>query len=233
MKISIIFPQPLTSRYVKTFCSNILTESRKVASQETEIEVLALDDGFETIENKYDSEFNEPWVIKKSEEAVKNGTDAIVIGYTFDGGLQAIREAVTVPVIGPTQVSFSVASVLSNRFSVITLSKPLANNFRKLAKEYDVQDKIASIRVVNQHIPDLISASSKVAELVRQESRAAITDDHAEAIVLGGTGLLGISSFLSAELGVPVIDTILLSVKYAEMLVVLGLSHSKLSFSKY
>ena len=57
-----------------------------------------------------------------------------------------------------------------------------------------------------------------------------MNEDGAEVLVLGCTGMTGMAERLSHELNVPVIDPIPTAVKLAEMLVGLGLSHSKLAF---
>jgi allantoin racemase len=52
----------------------------------------------------------------------------------------------------------------------------------------------------------------------------------AEALVLGCGATTGLAARVTRELGIPVLDPGLTAVKYAEMLVDLGLSHSKRTY---
>ena len=65
-----------------------------------------------------------------------------------------------------------------------------------------------------------------------EEGKRALKEDGAEVLVLGCTGMTGMAERLSKELGVKVIDPLPTAVKFAETLVGLGLSHSKLAFPK-
>jgi allantoin racemase len=57
-----------------------------------------------------------------------------------------------------------------------------------------------------------------------------VEDQGAEAIVLACGATTGLAARMPRELGVPVLDPGLIAAKYAEMLVALGLSHSKRAY---
>ena len=57
-----------------------------------------------------------------------------------------------------------------------------------------------------------------------------VNEQGAEAIVLGCGATTGLAARRGRELGVPVLDPGLTAAKYAEMLVALGLSHSKRAY---
>jgi allantoin racemase len=59
------------------------------------------------------------------------------------------------------------------------------------------------------------------------ESRLAIAEDHAEAIILGCAGLQPLVGPVSAALGIPVIEGVAAAVKQVEGLLSLGLTTSK------
>lgn len=59
-------------------------------------------------------------MVKESIKAEKEGYDAIVIYCFSDVGIDAIRENVRIPVIGPGETSLAAASMLCNRFTVLT-----------------------------------------------------------------------------------------------------------------
>ena len=69
-------------------------------------------------------------------------------------------------------------------------------------------------------------ASNALAKL-RREIELALTQDGAEAIVLGCAGMADLARDLQADYGVPVIDGVSAAVKQAEALVSQGLMTSK------
>jgi allantoin racemase len=60
--------------------------------------------------------------------------------------------------------------------------------------------------------------------------RQLIDEQGAEALILGCGATTGLASRVSGALELPVLDPGLTAVKYAEMLVSLGLSHSKRAY---
>ena len=63
-----------------------------------------------------------------------------------------------------------------------------------------------------------------------REGRKAIDEDGADVLVVGCGLMAAIVDALQDELGVPVIHPYAASIKYAEMLVAMGLSHSKKAY---
>jgi allantoin racemase len=63
-----------------------------------------------------------------------------------------------------------------------------------------------------------------------EEGRKAIELDGAEVLILGCTGMTGMAEKVSKELGVFVVDPLPTAIKFAETLVSLGLSHSKIAY---
>jgi allantoin racemase len=57
-----------------------------------------------------------------------------------------------------------------------------------------------------------------------------MAEQGAEALVLGCGATTGLAAQVTQELGIPVLDPGLTAMKYAEMLVDLGLSHSKRTY---
>ena len=67
---------------------------------------------------------------------------------------------------------------------------------------------------------------------ILRESRAAIKEDAVECVVLGRVTMVGQAKKVQEELGVPVLDPILMGLKVAELRAILwkrfGISHSKI-----
>jgi allantoin racemase len=161
--------------------------------------------------------------------------DAAIIDCMGDPGLEAAREKVSIPVIGPAETSMHVAAMLAHRFSVVTVLDTLIPAFDHHALKAGLTSRMASVRTVG--IPVLaLGDHSRLLEALVDQSVRAVTDDGAHLLILGCTGMAGTVPALLAGLerqgisDVPVIDPTVLAVKVAEALVDLRLSHSKRTY---
>jgi allantoin racemase len=89
------------------------------------------------------------------------------------------------------------------------------------------------VRAVN--IPPNVEAlfTGKEEEMFRRltdEAQKAIDEDGADVILLGSTTMHRAGDYMAAHLPVPVVNPGPVGIKVAEMLVQLGLSHSKVAF---
>ncbi|RJS88964.1 hydrogenase expression protein HupH [Candidatus Bathyarchaeota archaeon] len=198
----------------------------------TEIDSIGIERGPSSIESRYDEILAIPEIVKRVKEAEEEGVDACVINCFGDPGVRASREVVKIPVVGPCEASLLVAASLCNKFSVITVLKSVIGMIEENAKIYGISEKLASVRAVDIPVLELHSDPERTAKALAVEGRKALEEDGAELLVLGCTGMTGMAERLSKELGVYVIDPLPTAVKFAETLVALGLSHSKLAFPK-
>lgn len=80
--------------------------------------------------------------MKESIRAEKEGYDAIVIYCFSDVGIDAIRENVRIPVIGPGETSLAAASMICNRFTVLTSeSINIPRTYRRLMRNGIAREK--------------------------------------------------------------------------------------------
>ena len=92
---------------------------------------------------------------------------------------------------------------------------------------------MASVRHIDTRpdLQDLLEGKEEVVfAKLEAAARAAIEEDGADVIVLGSTTMHQSHAYLAARLGVPVINPGLLAYKVCEMLLELGLTHSKRAF---
>lgn len=192
--------------------------------------------GFDTGTNHLEYEFYEHLaihkIIEKTVNAEKEGFDGVVIGCFYDPGLREARELVEIPVVGVCEASLHVASMLSaGKYSVLVGRRKWIPKMADNAKIYGFDSKIASWRVLDLTVPEMKDVEKTQASIIR-EARGAVEEDRAECVVLGCTGMMGQAMRAQEELGVPVLDPVLMGVKVAEMRASLwkkyGISHSKI-----
>ena len=216
----------------KIFEEMTYKELEAARRKDVKITVVSVERGPASIESAYDEEIAAPWILEKIEEAEEKGFDAAIIDCMGDPALEAAREMVSIPVIGPCQASMAIASTLCDKFSVVTVLKRLLPLFWSKARKYGFESKVASVRSVEVPVLELDEKRSEVKVKLLAESKKAIEEDEAGAIILGCTGMIGMAKELQEALGVPVIDPAVASMKLAESLVDMKISHSKLVYPK-
>jgi allantoin racemase len=190
-----------------------------------------LEKGPESIEQLYDEAWAALPTLLEAEKAEKEGYDA-VIDYCFgDPALEAIKEALNIPVVGINEPSVHLASILGRKFSVIGVGGDCAKGlFSDKITVYGLTHKLASARMTDTKVLDIKKDFDKLVKALMDEGKKAITEDGAEVLVMGCGSLLNIAEILQTKLEVPVIDPGLVALKIVEDLVKLGLKHSKKAF---
>jgi len=210
---------------------------REVASYKTaevDIKVKTIEKGPASIECRYD----ESWAVPGVLEAIKNlekNASAFVVNCFGDPGVESAREITRVPVVGAGSSSMLLASLLSHRFSVVTVLKRLEPLIEEVAWRYGVISKLASVRAAEIPVLELEKDQNRLIQCIIQESVAAIQNDGAHAIVLGCTGMAGLATAVRNNLlkygyDVPVIDPLYASVQQARVLATMGISHSAITY---
>lgn len=167
--------------------------------------------------------------------AEKDGYDAVCIDTMSDSGMNALRSVLDIPVIGPGRASFMTALMLGNKFSVVTQWDGWIPLYKKGTQEYGVADRLASIRSINV-MPDVENLLGGKEEVVFPKlvdcAMQCIEEDGAEVILLGSTTMHQAAPHMAANLPVPVINPGPLTYKLAEMLLGLGLTHSRKAYPR-
>ena len=195
------------------------------ASSGVEVRAVNPEFGPPSIEGYFDEAFSVPGLL--AEIARANDADAFVVACFDDTGLDAARCATSAPVIGIGEAAFHVASLIADKFSVVTtLSRSIAPIERNLVK-YGLAARCARVRAAEVAVLALEKEGSAARQRIEAEILRALAEDGAEAIVLGCAGMTDLASELGQRTGVPVLDGVACAVGLAETLVRLGLRTSK------
>ena len=220
MRIHVVNPNTTPSMTAK-----IGAAAKAAASPGVEIRAVNPDFGPASIEGYYDEAFSVPGLL--AEMAKARDADAFVIACFDDTGLEAARCAADAPVIGIGEAAFHMASLIAEKFSVVTtLARSIAPLERNLAK-YGLIARCARVRASNVAVLALEEPGSDARRTIEAEIARALAEDGAEAIVLGCAGMTDLARELGAKAGVPVLDGVACAVALAESLVRVGLRTSK------
>jgi allantoin racemase len=205
---------------------------RARAAPGVEVEVWSLLDGPPSIESAWEAALVVPELTRAVTRARGEGFDAVIVGCFSDPGLDALRELVDIPVIGPGASALHLAAQLGTRFTVIS---PLGGGAGRLAarlRALGLADQLASVRGIGLSVLDLARDREAVLERVTDVARAAAREEGADVFVLGcmSMGFAGVTDEVQKRVMLPVVNPVLAALKTAEALVALGLSHSKAAY---
>ncbi|MGH2349347.1 MAG: aspartate/glutamate racemase family protein [bacterium] len=185
----------------------------------------------ETIESLYDEALLAPWNVEMAVEAERRGYDAVITGCVGDPGVEAAREKVRIPVIGPGQAALHSAAMLGYTFSVLSPLDSTVGPTRALVRHHGLEGRCASVRSVNCSVMTLRDGRPETFRAVLDVARRCIDEDGADTLVLACASLSHVlGDRLAAALPVPVVNALRVSLRMAEMLVGSHLSHSKVAF---
>lgn len=181
------------------------------------------------------STFSAPLMVARAEEAEREGYDAVVMCCVWDPGLWAAKAAVRIPVIGETETMFRVASLLGDRWGVITGVSVMKSIVQKNIQCYGVADHVLSLKTIE--LDPIREFAKKPGELeARLIERAKEQISEGADLIIGDCGAflpnLGIEGIkrVKENLGVPFLEPMTTALGMAQMLVNLGLSQSKIAY---
>jgi allantoin racemase len=243
---SLTVPEGRTRRIRVRVINPVITRSweeetgeayRRAAGPGTAISVASLDWGPASIESYRDHALAVPDILHKAVAAEREGADAVIVDCMGDPGVYAARELVDIPVVGPAEASMHLAAMLGHRFSVLSVLDTRAPMMEDQAARYGLRGRLASVRAFNIPVLALADDPERTLQAVTACAVRAVREDGAHVIIPGCTGLAGLAPLIAAGLAaegceVPVLDPPSVAIKLAEMLVALGLSHSRLTYAR-
>ncbi len=203
--------------------------ARAVAAAGTEIVATNPEPGRSpaSIEGHADEAACVPPLLELILQGVADGAEAVVVACFDDPGLYACRSVTDRPVVGTCEAAMLSASMVAGRFGVVSTLPRAVPIIEDLAHRYGMAAKCTHVGAADVPVLSLEEPGSPARERVRQQVKAMVEEDGAEAVILGCAGMADLAADLSAEFGVPVIDGVAAGVKMAEALVGLGLQTSK------
>ena len=179
---------------------------KKMVDSETLIDAVQIERGPSAIESRIDEAMAGPEILRLVKEAEDQGCNATIIWCGSDPALEASRQLVDIPVIGPGEAMEAISLILGQKPCKITPDIPVLEMRKDLEK---------TIQIIRLMVKDKLSQGI------------------GDVFLLGCLALWGLGHRLREELGVPILDGAEASIKMAELAVNLGLSHSRTTYPKY
>lgn len=227
MVIRILFINPVGTSISDTLKKEYINQYKR---PDTEVSVVSLGKGPHHVEYYSYEALVIPEVLRLVKKAEREGYDAAVIGCFYDPGLHEAREISNIIVTAPCESSLHLAATLGNKFTIIVGRRKWIPIVEKNVTNYGLRDKLLSIKPVGLGVHEFRKDREETKKRLANIAREAVNEG-AEVLILGCTALFGLFKELQESVGVPVIDPIIASLKYAELLVEIkrctGWSHSK------
>lgn len=233
MKIRVIFPGPINpGNEFRT-----LADLAPYQDQGVKLTLACNDIGPIHCQTSIESALAVPGVARQAMIAEQDGIDAIVIDTMGDAGLIECREAVSIPVVGMSDISFRIASMLGRKFGLVTAGTFHGYRIENLIKLYGVQSQYIGFEPMNMQPFFTDSSSEETLHESMLDAIIKLIHKDADTIVLGGSYFLGktlpLKKLLSEQghKNIVLIDPLSLAIRAARMLVDSQLSHSKIIYA--
>lgn len=216
MKLLLINPN--TSQSVSDL---IEAEARRAAAPGTDITVLTAPFGVAYIETRFESLIGAYATAQLAGEHAERH-DAVVVAAFGDPGIDGLREALDIPVVGLTEAALMSACLLGKRFSIVAISRRITAWYREVVQANGLEGRLASIRCLDQPLRSIGAVQQDHAQTLRALCEVAIDEDGADVIIIAGAPLAGLARSIKAEIPVPVVDGVSSAVCHAQTLVSLA-----------
>ena len=168
-------------------------------------------------------------------QAECEGYDAAVPLGTLDLGVDGGRSLVDIPIIGPCEAMFHIAAQLGDRFGIICYHESVIPRQITQTRYYGMEPWIAGRRASGFKLKDIGANKETMIKNFMAAARSLIDNDGADVIVVHGITQCPVHikpDWLSAELGVPVVEGIGAPIRMAALIAGLGLKHSRRRWPK-
>lgn len=185
-----------------------------------------------SIESAYEEYMSVPGAIERLVEAERSGFDGAILGCFGDPGIEAAREMVSMPVIGPGEAAMLVAASLGHRFAIVTVLDSLNFLLERLAWQVGVDRKLASVRGIGIPVLELGRDPEETFTRMVREGEAARDRDRADVVIMGCMSMAfqDRQHDLSRALDIPVVNPVYAAVKLMQVFCELGLRHSRRAY---
>lgn len=168
-------------------------------------------------------------------QAEKEGYDAVVPLGMLDLGVEGGRSLVDIPVIGPFQASLHIAALLGERFGILSYTAQSTPKGRIHVRNYGMEHFIAGYADCGTWLKTISDKKEQMVQGFLAGARKLIDEHGADVIIPRGITQCPIHmdpDWLSAELGVPVVEGIGAPIRLAAMFAGMNYRHSRKRWPK-
>jgi len=197
----ILLVNPNISGLVTTILAR---EARVVAGQRVEILAVSPSFGSASIECVAEIAIAAHGVLETV--AAHPDYDAAVIAAFGDPGLEAAREIASMPVFGLGESGIRAAVAHGRRFAIITIGPQLRSIIERMAGTHGASGRLVAVRFLGVSVLDAARDRAALEHAVFDAVHECVSQDGAEAVLLGGAPFAGVGRALTRRGTVPIYD---------------------------
>lgn len=230
MKISCHLPISMPREVFGTYL-DLLKESYEIYKDtDTEITIKDVPNGIKQFELVWYYGFrmaNDQEILKTMVAAEAEGYDAIASACYFDSAVKAASNLLTIPVVGPAEASMNLATMMGNRFAVITSD----DVFVEEKTHHLMQLGFGPKAILNRPVRTMTLPFDELIQHIMTRNFDPIVENFTKIaqgcladgadVIIAGCGIISpifTLSKLTQIDGAPVIDPMIVSLKMAELL---------------
>lgn len=200
--------------------------AQKVVNSETQVDVIMALRGPEALESFYDYSLATYGVITTLKQLNINDYDGLLLACFGDPGLYALKEILSIPVVGIAEASMAFSLLLGSSFAIIAASEKAVPMMKDMVRQYGVSDRCSGVFPLGLPVLDLEKDEEHTTDILIEVGKKAVNNG-ADVLLLGCAGLTGFSDKIEDALGVTVIDPITAGIKALEAIVNAGMKISR------
>jgi len=246
MRILFVDQQPRTEKSVQPYdIAKIEALLNSYASPGTKVEIGFPDDyagsqlmntiGAQSRLNGLHHMMETPSIVRKIFWAAENGYDAVISSNTFDPGVDGGRLAVNIPVIGLHRTAMHAALTLADRVGITVPLAPHVPYTWRLMRTIGLDRFVSDIRPIGIYGADIAQRGPEIFDTTVRVMRGLLAETRAEILLpLGGAIIPYVvdPKDLAKAVGVQVLNTKAIGIRFAEMCVACGMTQSAMTYPK-
>lgn len=194
--------------------------ARQVASAQTELVTSTAPSGFPYISCRAEAQVAGA-ILLDTIAAHADNVDAVIVAAFGDPGLNAARELFDLPIVGVAEAAVVTATMLGQQFGIVTFTPAMIPWYREAVERTGLCGRFTGIRTPAAPMGSIESVRETLREPLLTEVRAAVAEDGADVVIMGGGPLAGLARQIEGAEAV-LIDPVEAAVKQAEALVALA-----------
>lgn len=144
--------------------------------------------------------------------------DVVVLACFGDPGLAGLKEIARQPVIGMAEAACFYAATLGRRFAIVTGGVRWGPMLEEFVATLGLSERLVAVKTVAPSGAEIARDPQGAYAMLADACNAAVRENEADCVILGGAGLAGLALRIADRVAVPLVDCAGAAVKAAEAL---------------
>ena len=213
----------------------MMADLSKYLMDTTQVVHRQIQEGSVTIECEYDEVYSAPQVVSMAvSEAQEQELQGVFVNCFGDPGVRAVREKLKMPVFGGFEPAIYLGLGLGDTLGIVTVLKNVVPMIRGAIARAGLEKRVVSVRTLDLPVLELQDREKLMAHLYL-ECKKAIEEDGVGVLVMGCTGIIGVTDEMRGRLladgyDVPVLEAAQCAMMLTELYARMGLYPSRQTY---